>query len=260
LNPVVAVARIGSSASDAGGSMAGLVDGRLTGSPGIYRPDELSSHRFVAPCGSTSIDLMDFATMHFANQLIRAGSLRLAVRLGRRRFLRNEGGGAAVDFALVVLPFLAVLTVIIESAIVLLAGQVLQTSATSAARTVLTGQAQNAGYTAAQFKNTICANLTVMFNCTGNLYVDVESFSSFSSINLSSPTNANGTLNTAGFGYSPGNPGDIVVVRLIYQWPIIAANIGICVATACGLINSAGNTNTLVATVAFRNEPYTPGT
>ena len=82
----------------------------------------------------------------------------------------------------------------------------------------------------------------------------------WSNISLSSPTNANGTLNTAGFGYSPGNPGDIVVVRLIYQWPIIAAGIGFCAATACGLVNSSSNTNTLVATVAFRNEPYTPGT
>ena len=71
-----------------------------------------------------------------------------------------------------------------------------------------------------------------MFNCAGNLYIDVESFSSFTNISLSSPTNANGTLNTAGFGYSPGNPGDIVVVRLIYQWPIIAAGIGFCAATA----------------------------
>jgi Flp pilus assembly protein TadG len=200
----------------------------------------------------------ELVAMLFAKQVIHAGVARLAGHLGRRRFARNERGTAAVDFALVALPFLVVMTVLIESAIVLLAGQVLQTSATSAARLVLTGQAQNAGYTAAQFKSTVCANLNVMFNCAGNLYVDVESFSSFSTISLANPTNPDGTLNTAGFGYSPGNPGDIVVVRLIYQWPIIAANIGFCVATACGLINSANNTNTLIATVAFRNEPYAP--
>jgi hypothetical protein len=125
---------------------------------------------------------------------------------------------------------------------------------------ILTGQAQTASYSAAAFKSNICASLTMMFNCTNNLYVDVESFPSFTTISLSSPTNANGTVNTTGFGYSPGNPGDIVVVRLIYQWPIIAAGIGVCAATACGLVNSAANSNTLVATVAFRNEPYTPGT
>jgi len=192
--------------------------------------------------------------MHFAKLMICAGAARLAGRPGQRRFLRSEAGGAAVDFALVLLPFLTVLMVIIQSAIVLLAGQVLQTAATGAARLILTGQAQTASFSAAQFKTTVCANLTVMFNCANNLYVDVESFSSFSSISLSSATNANGTLNTGGFGYSPGNPGDIVVVRLIYQWPIIAAGL------VAGLVNSANNTNTLIATVAFRNEPYSPST
>jgi Flp pilus assembly protein TadG len=156
----------------------------------------------------------------------------------------------------VILPFFTIVMVIIQSAIVLLAGQVLQTAATNASRLILTGQAQTAGYNSTQFKAAICANMTVMFNCANNLYIDVESFSSFTSISPSSPTNTNGTLNTTGFGYSPGNPGDIVVVRLIYQWPIIAAGIGFCAATACGLVNSAGNSNTLVATVAFRNEPY----
>jgi Flp pilus assembly protein TadG len=197
---------------------------------------------------------MDLTTMRFSKHFIGAGAARLIGGTAGRRFLRHERGGAAVDFALMLLPFLMVLMTIIESAVVLLAGQVLQTSATNAGRLILTGQAQNAAYTASQFKNTICANLTVMFNCANNLYVDVESFSSFSSINLTNATNANGTLNTGGFGYSPGNPGDIVVVRLIYQWPIISAGL------AVGLVNSINNTNTLVATIAFRNEPYSPST
>jgi Flp pilus assembly protein TadG len=178
---------------------------------------------------------------------------------GRSRpvgFLRDRRAGAAVDFALTLFPFLIVLMVMINSALLLLAGQVLQTAATSAARLVLTGQAQNGNYTAAQFKNSICANLTVMFNCASNLYIDVESTStsSFSSINLANPTNANGTLNTTGFGYSLGNPGDLVIVRLIYQWPIAGSGL------VGALMNPVSPNNyTLVATVAFRNEPYTPG-
>jgi Flp pilus assembly protein TadG len=199
---------------------------------------------------------MALAAMHFAQQTSCVG----AVRGRRRHFLRSDAGGVAIEFAIVLLPFLTMVMVIVQSAIVLLAGQVLQTAATNASRLILTGQAQTAGYNAAAFKSAICANMTVMFNCANNLYIDVESFSSFSSISLSNPTNTNGTLNTTGFGYSPGNPGDIVVVRLIYQWPIIAAGIGFCAATSCGLVNSAGNSNTLVATVAFRNEPYTSST
>jgi Flp pilus assembly protein TadG len=188
---------------------------------------------------------------------LRRGRAREATRLRPVGFLRDRRAGAAVDFALTLFPFLMVLMVMINSALILLAGQVLQTAATSAGRLVLTGQAQNASYTAAQFKTNVCASLTVMFNCASNLYIDVESTStsSFSNISLANPTNANGTLNTSGFGYSLGNPGDLVIVRLIYQWPIAASGL------VGAVMNPISPTNyTLVATVAFRNEPYTPGT
>ena len=66
---------------------------------------------------------------------------------------------------------------------------------------------------------------------------------------VNSISNADGTLTNA-YVYQPGNPGDVVVVRLIYQWPIFASGLGI------GLVNSANHTNMLVASAAFRNEPY----
>lgn len=166
-----------------------------------------------------------------------------------RRFWRNESGASAVEFGMVLLPFLAVLMAIIESSIVLFAGQVLQTATTNSARLILTGQVQNSGWTAAQFQSNVCANLSAMFNCANNLYIDVRAFSSFSSVTLPSATNANGTLSN-NYVFQPGNPGDVVVVRLIYQWPVYASALGIGIAT------TAGNTNTLVATAAFRNEPY----
>jgi Flp pilus assembly protein TadG len=190
-----------------------------------------------------------------SSRALRRGRDRKAGRLRLAGFLRDRRAGAAVDFALVLLPFLMVLMTMINSALVLLAGQVLQTAATSAARQVLTGQAQTANYTAAQFKNNVCASLTVMFNCASNLYIDVESLppgSSFSSFNPPSATNANGTVNSSGFNYNLGGQGYIVIVRLIYQWPIISPGLSI------GLVNSANNTNTLIATVAFKNEPYPP--
>ena len=85
---------------------------------------------------------------------------RLAGFAATCRFFCNQSGSAAVDFALVLLPFLALLMAIIESAITLLAGQVLQTATTNSARLILTGQAQNNGWSAAQFQASVCANLT----------------------------------------------------------------------------------------------------
>jgi hypothetical protein len=50
--------------------------------------------------------------------------------------------------------------------------------------------------------------------------------------------------------YSPGGPGDIVVVRLFYQWPLIVTGLGYNIA------NLSGSKRLLTATAAFRNEPY----
>jgi Flp pilus assembly protein TadG len=185
--------------------------------------------------------------MHIPAALMSDCRVRLAALVAKCRFWRNQSGGAAVDFALVVLPFLAVLMAIIESAIVLLAGQVLQTATTNAARQIMTGQAQNAGWSATQFKDYVCGGLTVMFNCS-KLNIDVRDFPNYAAITLPSATNADGTL--ASTAFQSTSPGDIVVIRLIYQWPILASGLGI------GLVNSANSTNTLVATAAFRNEPY----
>jgi hypothetical protein len=52
------------------------------------------------------------------------------------------------------------------------------------------------------------------------------------------------------FTYNPGGPGDIVVVRLFYQWPVYVALLGF------DLQNMAGGKRLLIATAAFRNEPY----
>src|ERR1700731_5367557 len=74
------------------------------------------------------------------------------------RFRRNRRGSAAVEFALVAPVFFALLFAIIETGIMFFASQVLETVTQDAARQVMTGQAQAAGYnTAANFKtNVIC--------------------------------------------------------------------------------------------------------
>jgi Flp pilus assembly protein TadG len=182
-------------------------------------------------------------TLHPVNARFRPSGLLRGCRL-----VRNQSGAAAVEFSLVLLPFLMLLMAIFECALLLFARETLQTAADGAARLIMTGQVQANNWTATNFQNYVCANLAAMFNCANNLYVDVRSFSNFNSVTLPSVTNSDGTL-TGNYVYQPGNPGDVVVARLIYQWPIIGTALGI------GLVSGASNTNTLVATAAFRNEP-----
>jgi hypothetical protein len=75
----------------------------------------------------------------------------------------------------------------------------------------------------------------------------VKKYNSFTGIDTSKPINSNGQM-VNNFTYQPGGPGDIVVVRLIYQWPVYVSLLG--------LADMSGDKRMLVSTVAFRNEPY----
>jgi Flp pilus assembly protein TadG len=177
------------------------------------------------------------------------------IRLARR-FVRHQEGATAVEFALVAAPFLALIFAILETAIVFFAGQTLETAVADSARLIMTGQAQTAttahgvGFNAADFKTAVCGRLFAMFNCT-NIYVDVQTYSNFSGISQALPIDSNGNLMTSGFGYNPGATGQITVVRIMYQWPIFVSLFDIN-----QLSDMAGHKRLLIATAAFRNEPY----
>ena len=171
-----------------------------------------------------------------------------SVRTVLRRFRRNRRGSAAVEFALVAPVFFALLFAIIETAIMFFASQVLETITQNSARMILTGQAQTASFTQAQFKTYVCSQIPALFTCA-NVYVDVESYPSFTNVNISSQIDASKNF-INNMQYSPGGPGDIVVVRLFYQWPLFVTGLGY------NISNLSGNKRLLVSTAAFRNEPY----
>jgi Flp pilus assembly protein TadG len=175
-----------------------------------------------------------------------------------RRFRRNGRGSAAVEFALVAPVFFALLFAIIETAIMFFASQALETMTQESARLVLTGQAQTASLTQAQFQNYVCSQIPVagLFAC-GNIYVDVKSYpsstgtscSTFSNVVINSQIDSNSNF-INNMQYNPGGPGDIVIVRLFYQWRLYVTGLGYNIA------NLSGSKRLLAATAAFCNEPY----
>ena len=184
-------------------------------------------------------------------QRIATGARRLTSAASWAKLLRREDASAAIEFAVVAAPFLALLFAIMETALIFLANQTLETAAQNSGRLILTGQAQNQGYSMVSFQNAVCGKLASFFNCN-NILIDVRTAPNFSSANTSLPIQ-NGQLQN-NFTFSPGNPGDIVIVRLMYQWPVFVSLLGLSNA----LSNMSGNSNLLMATAAFRNEPYQP--
>lgn len=185
---------------------------------------------------------------------------RLLPARAARRFARHQDGAAAVEFALVALPFLALIFAILETALVFFAGQTLEAAAADSARLIMTGQAQTTNFNTGQadpkgfsqddFKNAVCARLAGgLFDCTNGVFVDVKTYANFSAVNTASPI-VNGQFDSTKVAYSPGTQGSIVVVTLYYQWPIYVSLLG------SNLSNLNGGSRLLVATSVFRNEPY----
>jgi Flp pilus assembly protein TadG len=166
-------------------------------------------------------------------------------------FARREDGAAALEFALVAAPFIALILATVQTALAFFAGQVLESAATDASRMILTGTAQKANMDQAGFANAVCSKVQALFSC-GKLMVDVQTATSFSSANTAAPSltfDGSGNV-TNTFQYNPGNPGDVVVMRVMYPWPVFLGPLGL------SLANQSNNTLLLTATAAFRNEPY----
>jgi len=167
-----------------------------------------------------------------------------------RRFRSNRQGTAAVEFALVAPVFFALLFAIIETAIMFFASQVLETITQGSARQILTGQAQSANYPDATHFRTavVCPLIPAIFNCN-NISIDVKNYPAFTNVVINSQIIA-GSFDSSTLSYSPGGPGDIIVVRFFYQWPLFVTGLGYNIA------NLTGSKRLLIGAAAFKNEPF----
>jgi Flp pilus assembly protein TadG len=183
----------------------------------------------------------------------------MSARAALRGFARADRGAAAVEFAIISIPLIALLLATFQTAVVLFAAQVLESATEAAARQIMTGQAQSSNLTQSQFRNLICppssggtpaANaLPKLIDCT-KLIVDVRVASNFSSAD----TSKNVFLTPAQAQFSPGGPNTINVVRVMYQLPSYLSIAG-------GGSNIFGVTggptsNVILAAAVFQTEPY----
>jgi len=174
---------------------------------------------------------------------------RLTPRQLLSRFRRNGKGTAAVEFALVAPLFFALLFALLDTAFLLFSTQILETGVHNASRLIRTGQAQTANLNETDFRNTICDEISGIFNCSENLIVDVQVFEDFDDPDFGTPINGDGELEINP-NYNPGGGGDIIVVRAFMEHPNFMPSFG---QSSGGLAN--GN-RLLASAVTFRNEPF----
>jgi Flp pilus assembly protein TadG len=168
-----------------------------------------------------------------------------------RRFGRARKGAAAVEFALVAMPFFLLTYGLAEVAMIGFTQTTLDYAVADTARRIRTGEVQTQGLTSAQIEAALCTKMNqfMSLTCTNNLYLDVNRFSSFVAATNNSPIQ-NNQFQTTGFNFSPGAASDIVVVRAYYRWKIMTPMFENVFA------NVGGGERILSSTMMFRNEPY----
>jgi Flp pilus assembly protein TadG len=165
------------------------------------------------------------------------------------RFRRAQEGVSAIEFSMVALPFFIMLFAIFDVGLIMFATTTLQNGVLAAARQIRTGQAQAMNMTAAQFRTLVCNEINMFLGCDARLGIDVRKFSGFSNVQLPTALDQNGNL-AGNMTFDPGGPGDVVVVRAFYTWPMLTPVAG------TQFVNMAGGHRLLVASMAFRNEPF----
>jgi Flp pilus assembly protein TadG len=174
----------------------------------------------------------------------RLGAFALCLR-------RDQRGASIIEFALVALPFFALLVAILQTSLTFFVQGLVESAAEAAGRQLMTGQAQTQGLSQAQFKALTCSQLPSFLSCS-NLIVDVQQAGSFAGVSTTAPIVSYDpkTGKPTNGQYSPGGAGQVTILRVMYIWSEQKGPLGF------DLSNQPGGNRLLVATSVFKTEPY----
>lgn len=186
----------------------------------------------------------------------------------RRRFRKNEDGATAIEFAFVGGPFLFLLLATFETGLNFLTEYSIQNATNNAARLIRTGQVQQGGISAADFKVEFCKKVPAYIDCADGVIVNVETRTDFNAAaNRTQAGDGSGNLDSdlqAQPAWQPGNPGEIVIVETFYEWDLFTPGIGKLLdlhgtTPKPHFLANHGEKKRLITGVAvFRNEPFNP--
>lgn len=167
---------------------------------------------------------------------------------GWRRFAGDRRGVAAIEFAMLAIPFFLLIFALIETALIFLGEFTLDQAATRVARLVRTGEAQKAALSADDFRKAICTEVSYLLKCA-DIAIDLKVYQSFADL-PPPPAVQNGSLNTAGFGYQLGGTQAVQALRIYYKWPVLTDMM------RSTLSDMSDGSHLLSSIVVFQTEPY----
>jgi Flp pilus assembly protein TadG len=176
----------------------------------------------------------------------------MRIKLGLiSRWFTDTDATTAVEFSLVGVPFIFLTVGIIELGLMQAAGSILENGLQDAARDIRTGEIQLAGGdTEAAFRDSLCNSTSGIIDCD-NIQIEavIIAEGAFASAENYAPNfDAEGNLISRGF--EGGEPNETVLIRAVYNYPIITPMLSEFFA------EQGKNTRMLMSTVVMQNEPY----
>lgn len=192
----------------------------------------------------------------------------------RRAFCGFGGasdGAAAIEFAILVLPFIILVFAIFETFTAFAGEQLVGNAVETMARKIRTGeitfgQGKSTDMTEAEFRQAFCDEISIFHMCDdaevttpSKLYIDVRQFANYSDMPLSVPkisTEAYSDLDTSEFAFSPGGADSKNMVRAYYRWSVVTDLVRPYVANIKPTGETVPTQFLIVATSVFENEDY----
>ena len=172
------------------------------------------------------------------------------------RSVRNEDGTAAVEFALVALPFLLFVLGVLGMGLYFLASTSLEYGVEAAARQLRTGEAEKGSMTVGSFRELVCEGAGSYIDC-GKVNTIVQHATTWSGITPQSCTDSSGNRvgSTGSTGelinkYS-GSASEVVLVTVCYEWDLAQHFKFLQLGSGDG-----SGPAIIQAATAFKSEPY----
>lgn len=168
-----------------------------------------------------------------------------------RPLWRSTRGVVLVEFAMIALPFFAVLLAALMTSLVFFAQQTLESVTARSGRLLLTGSDKAAVASKAAFKTRICNDLPAYLRCE-NLLLTAAKPDTFTAADFTQPTirfDARGKP-IDDLPFIIGEPGKITVLRVLYVWDLPTVSLGYDIS------NLPGGRRLLVGTAIARAELY----
>lgn len=178
-----------------------------------------------------------------------------------RSFGPAREGAAAIEFALVVTPFLTLVFGVIGIGLFFFTETVLDQALSASSRQIRTGQSRQTAtgeLTVKDLRNDICGRTAGLISCD-KLSLIIESEETWDEVKIPSCTNTDGSVVGSNYGdaipVSTGAGGreSVVIIVACYPWALLASipYLGL------GNVNVDGKSAQLMQSVmAFKSEPY----